>query len=280
MIAHTLRSCVAIAALALADLAPADLALAAGPAAADGYDCLMEPAEVIELGSAVTGLLDEVTVEHGDAVRAGDVIARLNSLVEQSTVDLLRVRANSRDVIDAQQQQIEMIEKRYARVSKLYERGVASETALDEVEIERIAARSNLFQVELNQNIAQKELVRAEVALAQRTILSPVDGFIEERTLTGGEYVGNDDHIVKIVRLDPLKIEAFFPVSLYGSIAPGDQATVRPVAPLEGEYIATVKAINRVFDAASSTFVAVLELPNPEGALPAGHRCQIFLGQG
>lgn len=275
MIGCTLRSCVAIAALALADLA-----LAAGPAAADGFDCLMEPAEVIELGSAVTGLLDEVTVEHGDAVRAGDVIARLNSLVEQSTVDLLRVRANSRDVIDAQQQQIEMIEKRYARVAQLHERGVSSETALDEVEIERIAARSNLFQVELNQDIAQKELVRAEVALAQRTIRSPVDGFIEERTLTGGEYVDNDDHIVKIVRLDPLKIEAFFPVSLYGSIAPGDQATVRPVAPLEGEYIATVKAINRVFDAASSTFVAVLELPNPEGALPAGHRCQIFLGQG
>lgn len=258
----------------------AALALAAGPAAADGFDCLMEPAEVIELGSPVSGLLEKVTVEHGDTVRAGDVVARLNSLIEESTVELLRVRANSLAVIQAQQQQLEMVEKRYARVFQLRERGIASEDALDQIELERIAARSNLIQAELNQDIARKELIRAEAALEQRTIRSPVDGIIEGVTLTGGEYVSNDDHILKIVRLDPLTIEAFLPVSLYGSIAPGDQATVRPVAPLEGDHIATVKAINRVFDAASATFVAVLELPNPDGALPAGHRCQIFFGQG
>lgn len=258
----------------------AAFALASEPVHADGFDCLMDPAEVIELGSPVNGLLESVTVDRGDKVKAGDVVARLSSEVQERTVELLRVRANARTVIEAQQRQMVMIEKRYARVEQLRERGIATEDALDQAEVERIAAQSNLFQAELNQQLAERELQRAEAELSQRTIRSPVDGIIEERTLTGGEYVGNDDHILKIVRLDPLNVEAFFPVSLYGSISPGDKAVVRPVAPLQGEYVATVKAINRVFDAASSTFAAVLELPNPDGLLPAGHRCQLYLGNG
>jgi RND family efflux transporter MFP subunit len=258
----------------------AAFALAAAPSRADGFDCLMDPAEVIELGSPVTGLLESVTVDRGDKVKAGQVVARLNSDVQERTVELLRVRANAHTVIEAQQHQMAMIEKRYARVEKLHERGIATEDALDQAEVERIAAQSNLFQAQLNQQLAERELERAEAELNQRTIRSPVDGIVEERVLTGGEYVGNDDHILKIVRLDPLNVEAFFPVSLYGSIAPGDKAVVRPVAPLDGEYIATVKAINHVFDAASATFAAVLELPNPHGLLPAGHRCQLFLGNG
>ena len=255
----------------------ATLILGALPAKADNFDCLMDPAEVIELGSAVTGLLDEVSVDRGDRVRAGDVVAHLESKVQQKTVELLRVRANSVTVIDAQKQQLAMIEKRYTRLSQLRDRGIAKEDALDQVEVERIAAASNLFQAELNQQIAARELERSQAELDQRTIRSPVDGIIEERLLTGGEYVGNDDHILKIVRLDPLKIEAFFPVSLYGSIKVGDEAIVRPVAPLNGAYVAKVKAVNHVFDAASATFAAVLELPNPDGVLPAGHRCQLSL---
>lgn len=253
------------------------LLLITGPSAAQGYDCLMDPAEVIELGSPVAGLLEEVTVERGDEVQAGDVVARLHSAIEQSTVEILRARANSSTVIEAQKQQVAMIERRYERISQLRERGIATEDELEQVEVELIAVRSNLFQAELNQDLARKELARAEVELEQRVIRSPVDGIVEERALTGGEYVGGDDYILKIVRLDPLNIEAFLPVSLYGSIAPGDVATVRPAAPLEGEYAATVKAIDHVFDAASATFVAVLELANPDGRLPAGHRCLLFL---
>lgn len=254
--------------------------LAVRPAMAEGFDCLMDPAEVIELGSPVPGLLDEVTVERGDTVHTGEIVARLNSAIEQSTVELLRVRANSVSVIEAQREQLDMIEKRYERVSQLRNRGIAPEDAVDQVEAERIAARSNLLRAELDQDLARQELVRAEVALNQRAIRSPIDGIVAERTLTGGEYVGNDDHILQIVRLDPLRIDAFLPVSLYGSIAPGDRVIVRPVAPLEGEYVATVKAIDRVFDAASATFIAVIELPNPEGTLPAGHRCRVSLGEG
>ena len=42
-----------------------------------------------------------------------------------------------------------------------------------------------------------------------------------------------------------------------------------------GEYAARVKVVDRVVDAASGTFGVRLELPNPQGAVPAGVKCKV-----
>ena len=120
-----------------------------------------------------------------------------------------------------------------------------------------------------------KELARAQAALGQRTLHSPIDGIVSARVLTAGEYVGSGDHVLEIVQLDPLRIEAFVPVSYYSGLTVGDRAVVRPVPPLTGVYDAVITTIDRVFDAASGTFVVIMELPNPDGTLPAGHRCRM-----
>ncbi|MBS0126639.1 efflux RND transporter periplasmic adaptor subunit [Thetidibacter halocola] len=254
------------------------LLLAAPPVFAQGYDCLMDPFETVELASPVAGLLDEVLVERGDVVTEGQLIARLSSEIEESTVDLLAIRANSTAVIDAQAQQVEMIRKRHDRIVQLQDRGIATQETLDQVETELIAAQSLLLQAELNRDLALKELARAKIALGQRTILSPVDGIVRARVMGAGEYVDADDHIVEIVQLDPLRVEAFVPVSLFGKLNVGQSGTVRPAEPIAGAYEARIVAIDPVFDAASATFVVVLELPNPERSLPAGHRCTLDIG--
>ncbi|MDV7141585.1 efflux RND transporter periplasmic adaptor subunit [Tropicimonas sp. TH_r6] len=249
------------------------------PAQSD-IDCLMDPSEIVELGSPVSGLLETVLVARGDAVEAGQIVARLNSTVERSTVELLELRANSTSVIEAQQEQVAMIERRHNRIGELRKKGVASEEALDRIEAERIAAQSLLVQAELNRDIAVKELVRARAALGLREIRSPISGIVAERVLTGGEFVGQDDHVLRIVRLDPLSVEAFVPVEMFAKVHPGDRATIFPAPPLDGEFDAEVQVVDRVFDAASGTFVVRLELPNPDGALPAGHRCTARFANG
>ncbi|SHL68736.1 RND family efflux transporter, MFP subunit [Roseovarius marisflavi] len=252
----------------------------AAPLAAESYDCLMDPSEAIELASPVAGMLEAVTVDLGDRVTKGQEVAQLISAVEESTVEILELRANSTGVVDAQARQVDMMERRYARVVSLFERGITTQEALDQIESELISAQSLLLQAELNRDLALKELARAKISLGQRTIYSPIDGLVRERVLVGGEYVDADDHILKLVRLDPLRIEAFLPVSLYGKVGVGDHALVHPAEPLHGEYNAVVISVDPVFDAASATFVLVLELPNPDGTLPAGHRCRLELVKG
>ncbi|SFI39411.1 efflux RND transporter periplasmic adaptor subunit [Albimonas pacifica] len=260
-----------MAAAAFLALAP----LASPAQEGERHDCVIDPPVVIALASSVPGLLTEVAVSRGDHVRAGQLVARLDSTLERATRDLLRTRVASTAAIEAQSARLAFIESRQQRVRELFARGVATQETLDEIDSAVIEARSILNEVETEQAIAVQELARAEAAVALREIHSPIDGIVQERTLSPGEYMHQESHVAVVVQLDPLHVETFVPVELYGSIAIGDEATVLPAAPVEGAHTATVKVVDRVFDAASGTFGVRLELPNPDGALPGGHRCKV-----
>ena len=98
-----------------------------------------------------------------------------------------------------------------------------------------------------------------------------------ERRLTSGEYLTSDGYVTSLVQLDPLHVEAFLPVELFAEVTEGQNVTIRPAPPIGGVYQGTVTVRDRVFDAASGTFGVRVELPNPDGVLPAGHRCLLDL---
>lgn len=254
------------------------LGLAAGPAFSEGlnetaFDCVMDPASVIEVGAPVAGILADVNVRRGETVTEGQVIAELESSVELATIGLLETRANNDVAIRAQTARLELIQLQQQRIRTLVDRNVASAEQLQEVEAELVAAEALVAQAHLDRDIARQELARARQQLAQRTIKSPIDGVILTRNLSGGEFVASNGSIVTIVKLDPLLIEAFLPVELYPQISNGMQAIIAPAAPITETFEARVTAWDQVFDAASGTFGVELELPNPDSNLPAGHRC-------
>jgi multidrug efflux pump subunit AcrA (membrane-fusion protein) len=73
-------------------------------------------------------------------------------------------------------------------------------------------------------------------------------------------------------------VEVVLPVSEYGKIRTGMKGTVVPERPIEGQYEARVKVVDRTVDAASGTFAARLELPNPSATIPAGVKCKVRFG--
>ncbi|NEX46556.1 efflux RND transporter periplasmic adaptor subunit [Pseudotabrizicola algicola] len=250
--------------------------LAASAAGAQqAHDCLMDPAEIVSVGTTATGILETMSVRRGDKVRKGDQIGRLESTLEESSIDILRTRAASTRLIDTQKKQVAMYDRRLERARALRERAVVTEEALEMIEAERLAAESLLVQAEINREIAELEAARAEIVLRQRVIRSPLDGVVIELGRFAGEYVDTRDHVAKVARLDPLHVEVFLPVSLFGTVRIGDTAQVQPAAPVGGVHDARVISVDPVFDAASGTFGLQLELSNPDLALPGGHRCTV-----
>ena len=74
------------------------LLLALGPGAAlaqdqERFDCLIDPGQVLEIGSAVDGVIDQVFVSRGDTVKKGDPIAKLESKAEEAQLTYARERA-------------------------------------------------------------------------------------------------------------------------------------------------------------------------------------------
>lgn len=244
-------------------------------AAAASFDCVLDPALTLKLGSPVASIIDSVEVDRGDLVKKGQVVASLQSAVEAAEVALDQSKADNLADIDAKQVKVALTKATFGRQSTLVQRQNTSVQKFDEARADYESAQQELALAQLNHHVAELELQRAKATLAQRVIRSPIDGVVTERALGPGEYVNQDGHIVTVAQIDPLHVDTFLPIRYYGQIKVGDVATVRPDDPVGGNLNATVSVVDQVFDAASGTFGVRLNLPNAKHLVPAGLRCRV-----
>lgn len=226
---------------------PAVLLTAPLSAQAEEFECLLQPHVIVNVSSPVAGLLDSVSVERGDQVAKGQVIASLKSEVELASVELSRARA-------------EFGKRKMVRNEELIQQSLISSSEKDELETES--------------HVAQLELQQAEAVLMQRTVRSPIHGVVVERFLSAGEFVQSDP-ILKLAQLDPLDVEVIVPIGRLGNIRKGMKAMVQPQELVKGRFSAQVVIVDQVVDAASGTIGVRLELPNPEYRIPAGLKCTV-----
>ena len=238
------------------------------------FDCVIEPHVVVNVSTAVEEILKTVTVEKGDRVTEGQVLATLESGVEKATIELARARMNTMADLESRQVRLRHSQRKLARADELAKKQYISPDERDEAETNKLVAELDLRQEQENKELARLELQRAMAAYETRTIHSPITGVVVERFLSSGEFA-QAKPIVKLARLDPLKVEAILPVATYNAIKPGMRAEVIPEAPMNQAYPAVVKIVDQVIDAASGTFQVRLELPNPNYRLPAGLRCKV-----
>ena len=239
------------------------------------FDCLLEPRLRIKLATPVAGVLKNVPVDRGAVIHKGEVLAQLESGVEQASLALAQAKAENDAAIDARQARLEFLEKKRRRLVVLQSKGAASDAARDEAESDYGVAMQELREAKANLEIAKLEVARSAEVLKQRTIFSPIDGVVAEGNLLGGEYAYEQAPIMTIAQVNPLNVEVFVPNALYGTIQVGAQATVRIDEPVGGTYRATVEIIDPLIDSRSGTFGIRLILPNPDNRVPAGLRCKI-----
>lgn len=262
-------------AAALAAWPPAPLQAQQADLSQSELDCVIEAKQMVELGSSEQGVVTELAVERGDAVETGAVVARLDSGIQTLAVELARHRAERTVEIKASAERLEYRRREIGRLRKLYEKDIVSTKSLDEAEVERRLAIYNLKAARLEQEMAKLELRLAEERLNRRTIRSPVNGVIVEVTMAPGELAHDQSQLVTIAVIDPLNVEIFAPITLYGTIKRGMLAEVQLENPVGGLYKARVAVVDRVLDTASDTFGVRLELPNADHSIPAGLRCRV-----
>jgi len=208
---------------------------------------MLEPSEVVELSSQVPGIIDEITVDRGDRVQKGEVLALLKSGVERAAVDLARAK-------------VDFVKRKLVRNEELFRKKLISMHEKDELETE----------ITLSE-LAKKEAMER---LRLRTIQSPVDGIVVKRIGAPGEYIG-EGSIMTLARIHPIYVEVIAPVEYLGLIRKGMKAEVISESPAGGRYQVRVSVVDHVVDAGSGTFGVRLELPNPNYTIPAGLKCLV-----
>ena len=220
---------------------------AANAADLPSLEGLIEPSELVEFSSQIPGILEIVSVERGDLVKKGQIVAQLKSGVESAAARVAEAR-------------VDFGKRKALRNEELYKKKLISMHEKDQLETEV--------------RLAELELEEAREQLALRTIFSTIDGVVVERSGAPGEYVGEEPFLT-VARIDPLNVEVVVPVEFFGRIREGSKAKVILGAPVQGQYKARVVVVDQVIDAASGTFGVRLQLPNPQQKLPAGLKCQV-----
>ena len=237
--------------------------------------CIIKPPQTVQLGSAVSGMLSSTAVDRGDTVKQGQVVAQIESSVEQATLALDRMRAANDNAIKVETADMELIAREAERKRSLVEKKIANENSLDELQTKLREGELRVRQARMDQTLAALTADRSERALALKQIRSPIDGVVIDRKLSAGEYIHEQTSIMTIARIDPLNVELVLPLNRYGGIAVGAMAIVHPAAPVGGAYKAEVTVVDPVIDAASDTFGVRLILPNHNRVIPAGIRCTV-----
>ncbi len=219
---------------------------------ASQLSCLLEPSSETKLSSSVSGVVSRVAAERGGRVRKGQEVLALESELDKASLKSAKARA-------------EFAARKLERNRRLLEQELLSDFERDELVTEH--------------QLALLAVSEAQSKLSQRSIKSPIDGVVVKRHVSVGEYVGSEP-VMELVSLNPLHAEVIMRATRYGEISEGMAVKVLINDPalkssMAERYDGVVTVVDRVIDAASSTFGFRVKIENSTLSLPAGLKCAI-----
>lgn len=250
------------------------------PAIASAFDCLIEPAQVVEIRSPVVGLIQAVHARRGESVRLGDKLVTIESNVERSAAATAAYRAQAQGALLLARAKVEATRDKAARLEQLHREAYVSSQARDDAATELRLAQSELRSADESHELAQLEHRQALDELERRVLRSPFNGVVVDQYLHPGALVDPGEGkkpILKIAQTDLLKVQALLPFRYFPQVKPGHVGKVMPEPPFTRELTVRIKTVDRVIDAAAGTFGVVAELDNRQQALPGGIRCKLLL---
>lgn len=199
----------------------------------------------------VAGELQGLTVREGDRVKAGQVLARVDSTEYQARTRQAQQQAESAKA------QVDIARRSFENNRKLVEQGFISQTALESSSASLAAAEAAYRAAMAGADVAAK-------SLDDTVLRAPISGQIAQRLTQPGERVAIDAKVLEIVDLSRLEVEASLAAADSLGVQPGQTATLTvegSMQPLQ----ARVARINPSAVAGSRSVLVYLSLSPSEG---------------
>ena len=199
----------------------------------------------------VAGELQGLSVREGDAVKAGEAVARVDPAEYQARLKQAQEQGA------AAKAQIDIAQRQYDNNKALVEQGFISRTALEGSQATLQAAQSTWLAARAAIDVARK-------SLDDTVLYAPITGLVSQRLAQPGERVAIDARIVEIVDLGLLELEA----TLAGADAIGVRVGLLATLAVEGTaqtVAARVERINPSAQAGSRSVLVYLRVAAAEG---------------
>lgn len=183
------------------------------------------------------GRITQILVDRGDEVKAGQRLLTIDARVWDALLERAEI-------------EIREAEKDLRRFEELVNSGAVSTSTYDEV-------KTRLDQ-------ARVQAAEARAYVSQCEVISPVDGFINDRFVEVGEFAPEGAAVLEVVRVDPVKILVDVPEREIGSLAVGDPLHFSLETLGLGIGTGTVSFIAQAASGASHSFTVEARAANPD----------------
>ncbi|MDR2175390.1 MAG: efflux RND transporter periplasmic adaptor subunit [Synergistaceae bacterium] len=239
---------------------------------------------VVEVGTQVSGTIQELYVDYNSPVKEGQVIAQLDPSVLRS--QLVEARANLA-VADAgvgsAGASLTDSERKFARSKELYARKLIARSELEDAETLVLLKRAQLQEAKARVVQARAAVERAETNLAYTRIASPVDGVIVSRKVDVGQTVAasfQTPTLFSIARdLTRMQIDASVDEADIGRVSEGQDADFRVDAFPEDLFFGKVVQVRIAPETTDNivTYTAVIHVDNADLRLKPGMTANVSI---
>lgn len=217
----------------------------------------VQPLNQSLIRAEVAAVVQEITVRRGERVKKGQLLARLD------TADVSAKLREKQSNLDSARSALNLAEINREKATTLLQRGVKSQTAMDEAENAWRNARANVAALE-------QQLTMARKALGDAAIYAPIDGIVGDRLVNPGERVAVDTKLFAIADLDTMEVEALVPARDVPQLKVGQKVALRVEGFGDRIFDGRIDRINPTAQSGSRSIPVYILLANPDHALRGG----------
>ena len=243
-------------------VAPEDVRTVSRAAVAGGPVILgsIQPERRADLRAEVSAVVTQVLKENGEAVRRGDLLVRLD---DASIRDSL---ASAEEAARASGQAHEQAERQLQRLKTLQAQGMTSMQALEDAEVRRNNAQSDLVGARARLAQARQQLQRTEVR-------APFDGVVSDRKVSVGDTAQVGKELVKVIDPASMRLEGVVSADRMHELRIGQGVRFRVNGYPQVDFTGQVHRVDAAANAATrqvAVLVAFVRVPGQEPPRVAG----------
>lgn len=210
-----------------------------------------------DISAKVDGRINTLTVNEGDPVKAGMVIATLDTNNLQAQV--IQAQGN----LMAAQSNLEQAELDYNRYAELANKGAVSQQILDNARTKKEAVAGQVQAAQGALALVQENYANANVVV-QRT------GIVTKRYLQAGTFTKAGSPIITVADTSTLLAQATVGESQISGLAIGSPVVVKVDALNGQQFNGTITRLSPAATLPARTFTAEVSIPNEQGILKTG----------
>ena len=213
----------------------------------------LQPERRADLRAEVGAIVQQVLKENGEPVRAGELLVRLDDAAIRDSL------TSADEAVRASTQAFEQAERQVQRLKTLQGQGMTSMQALEDAEVRRNNAQSDLVAARARVAAARQQLRRTEVR-------APFDGVLSERKVSVGDTAAVGKELLKVIDPRSMRFEGLVSADRMHELKTGQAVSFRVNGFPQDVFAGKVKRVDAAANATTRQVEVIVSFADPAAA--------------